>query len=940
MRRILWLTLLVIAAVLLLFGGRLVGWWVEWLWFGEVGQRGVYWRILGAQAQLALLSGISLAALMLLNLLLARRGAPPLTRRLRESPARAQLEQFARIGVRVLIVGGSLVVGLLGATEAATHWEEYLLFRQPQGFGIQDPIFGRDVGFYVFTLPFLKYLYGWSFVVMVLVTVATAAVYYSDQAIDLMQGRPRVAVPVRVHLSILLGILALIGAWGYRLEAFDLLFKDHPRYVGAGYTDVHAHLPALNILTVVALIAALGFFANVRVRALWLPGAALAFMLVASLTIGGLYPGMVQRLRVQPNEANLERPYIENHLRLTRAAFGLEAVRPRSYTVKETLSPGLQRTEAATLENIRLWDYRALVPTYRQLQGLRDYYDLSRVDIDRYPINGRPRQVMLAARELNSERLANPGWVNQTLQFTHGYGLVMNPVIESTASGQPRFVVGGLPLKAADARLLPRQPQIYYGEATERPVIAPSSMREFDFDLEQGRSLSRFEARTGLSLGSTIRRSLLALYLGDSNVLLSNQITSDSRLLIRRRIDERAARIAPFLRFDHDPYLVVGPDRLYWIQDAYTASRHFPYSRTLEFAGTQLRRLTRGGVEEAGSGFFNYLRNSVKVVVDAYSGETRFYVFDERDPLVRAYRSLFPGLFEPADRMPAFLRAHVRYPEDLFTVQARILSVYHVEDPIVFYNRTAFWDIPREALDQREGADSRMEPYYVMMRLPGEKEAEYVLIQPFVFRGQQNMAAWLAARCEPDRLGDMRLFTFDTYVRGPQLIDQAIQSKPEISSQLTLLNREGSRVIWGNLLVLPLGDTLLYVRPLYLAAATADHRETMREFQRVVVAHGEQVIMAPSLASALNQLYGAAAEEAVPVPDRSAPAQPAGAAPTVAATVQRHAVEADQAFTAAREALGRNDWTTFGQQMQRAQRAIRDLRSLTGTAGPAPRGSP
>jgi uncharacterized membrane protein (UPF0182 family) len=925
-----WATALALVVILLLFGDRLLGGYVDWLWFGEVGQRGVFWRVLGAQLQLALTFGLALALLVCSNVALARRGGTPAAARRREHPLRAQVERLARVGVRLVVLGGSLALGLLGAMEASTHWEEYLQFRHPQRFGVVDPVFHHDVGFYVFSLPFWKYLCTWTLVALTLTVVATALVYYTDRALDFGRGYARVAVSARVHLSVLLGLLALAVAWGYRIEAYHLLFNAHGRYFGAGYADLHAKLPALNILAVVSLVAAVGFFLNAYFRALWLPLAALGLMVVASLTVGRFYPALVQKFQVQPNEARLESPYIAHNIQLTRAAFGLNP-QTEPYPLSGSLSPAVRRREAATLDNIRLWDYRALEPTYRQLQGLRDYYDLSHIDVDRYRIGDRPRQVMLAARELVSDRLQNPSWVTETLQFTHGYGFVMNPVNEVAPNGQPRFLVSSLPLQSSVPPLVPRAPQIYFGEFTREPVIAPSAMPELDYSLEDGNHTSRFAGRAGLSLGSWTSRALFSLYLRDANLVLSSQITPASRLLIRRQIDERAARIAPFLGFDHDPYLVTTGDRLYWIQDAYTLSDHFPYSQPFPYAAAPLRRMTAAGLQPPESGAFNYIRNSVKVVVDAYSGQLEFYVFDPGDPIIRAYQAIFPGLFQPADRMPGPLRDHIRYPEDLFTVQARVLSRFHVADPLVFYNQTSFWDIPNETLEHGTrgvGARSPMEAYYVMMRLPGEDAAEYFLIQPFVFRGRPNLAAWLAARCGPERLGEMRLFTFDANAMGPELVIQKINSLPSISSELTLLGQQGSRVVWGNLLVLPMADTLLYVRPLYVSAVTADGRVATRDLRRVVVAQGEEVVMEPTLDAALDRLFrgGEAGPAAAPEPGDGGET----AAGPAANRVRRKAVEADEALRAAQQALGRSDWVAYGQQMQRLQQAVVELRRLTG----------
>ncbi|MBI3911875.1 MAG: UPF0182 family protein, partial [Armatimonadetes bacterium] len=678
--------LILVVVALVLFGGPLVNVYVDLLWFGEVGQQRVWWTILGAQAQLAAIFGLGMALIVYLNVFLARRASPPLTPRLNDFPLRVRVGQLAQRGIAWLLIAGCAVIGALAALWAASYWETYLLFRHAQRFEVADPIFRRDVGFYVFTLPFWRLVYQWLLASLMLSTLAAIGVYVLDRAVEVMQGYMRVAVGVRGHLSALLGLIALTLAWGFYLDRYDLLFNDNGILFGANWTDVNVRRGALVLLMIAALVTAGAFFYNVYYRDLRLPAWTAAFMAVAWFTVGTLYPALQQRFVVQPNELQLERPYLQNHLAATRQAFGLDRMLVRDYPMRGQLSPAALQKEAATLTNVRLWDWRALGQAYQALQSLRGYYDLTEVDVDRYQINGRYRQVMLAARRMDTSRLPDTQWVNRRLTYTHGNGVVMSPVNEVEENGQPIFWLRNLPVQSDVKDLKITRPEIYYSDLGSPPVIALSKAAEFDYPREQAEATSHYEGRGGIPVGGLWRRLLLAIFLGDTNVAISDQIEPRSRLLLRRQIDERLAHVAPFLRFEHDPYLAIAQDgRLYYMLDAYTVTDRYPYSAPYRYFYSRLRTLMDGGLVEDAPGWLNYIRNAVKATVDAYDGTVRLYVADPTDPLIQAYQAIFPGLFHSLAEMPGDLRTHIRYPEDLLNIQARVFRAYHVTNPDTFY---------------------------------------------------------------------------------------------------------------------------------------------------------------------------------------------------------------------------------------------------------------
>lgn len=924
--------LVAVLALLVFFGPALSGILADWLWFGELGKRGVFWELLKTRWGLGLSFGLVLAALTYGNVALARKNSPIII------PARDAPEwqesavRLARGGLTVILIGGSLAFGYLGGVVASTRWDAWIRFRNAETFGVTDPVFGRDIGFYIFQYPFLQFVLGWLLGTLILVSIATAAVYYLEGAVVINQERTRVSNAVRVHLSILLGLAFLAKAGDYWLDRFGLLVNQGGLLYGAGYTDLHARLPALNILTVLAVIAALAFFLNAYVRALVLPGIAAAMMVVASITVGGLYPGLVQRFSVQPDEQAKERPYIDRHLKATRQAYGLETISPVDYNPSRPLTAADLRKERPTLDNARLWDYRVLSDTFHGLQRLRDYYDVTDVDIDRYTINGNYRQVMLAPRELLMERLdpRQRSWINERLQYTHGYGMVMSTVNETDPSGRPVWLIRDLPLSVTPGLEIQR-PQLYYGMRDQPPVIAPSQTQEFDFPREGGNENSTYDGTGGISLAATWTRWLFSAQLADWNITISDAITPASRLLLRRNVQERLATVAPFLMYDSDPYLVIADGKLVWVQDAYTAASTYPYSDPTSYDESRMLEADGGGMEQTESGYFNYLRNSVKATVDAYTGEAHFYVTDETDPVIRCYRRAFPTLFLDRSRIPEALASHLRYPEDLFNAQARKWTRYHVTEPDVFYGRSDVWAIPEERLQGGTGTNTTMQPYYVVMRLPGETSEEFVLILPFKTRNGTTMSGWLTARCDGENYGKLRLYRFPTnsQIDAPEQVDSMIQSDPDISQQITLLGQQGSNIRFGNLLVLPVSGSLLYVKPFYLEAAqSSGGQAAIPVLKRVILAEKRgdamKVVMRPSFREALTELVGAAAPDQPDTPEPDTPA----AAPTPGARpdVSRLADEAGRAFDAAESAQRSGNWAEYGRQLQRARDALRRLR--------------
>jgi uncharacterized membrane protein (UPF0182 family) len=623
--------------------------------------------------------------------------------------------------------------------------------------------------------------------------------------------------------------------------------------------------------------------------------------LVVSIIVGGIFPSLVQRFQVQPSELAREMSYIEYNIQFTREAFALDRIEEQSFPAEDAPTPQDIAQNNVTINNIRLWDPRPLKDTYNQIQSIRLYYDFNDVDIDRYIIDGNYRQVMLSARELSAEKLAGQAqtWVNRKLQFTHGYGIALSPVNEVSSDGLPELLVKDIP-PVGDFNI--EQPQIYFGEKTNDYVIVKTKTQEFDYPMGDENVYGRYQGKDGVSLGSFIRRVVYAWQLGDLNILISGELTPESRVLYYRNIRERVNHLAPFLELDSDPYLVVMDGRLLWIQDAYTTTDRYPYSEPI-------------------GGGLNYIRNSVKAVIDAYDGNVTFYIADPEDALIRTYQAIFPNLFVPAAQMPESLRVHIRYPEDMFNIQASVYQTYHMRDARVFYNKEDLWAVPKEVYF---GSEQTMEPYYIIMRLPGEEKEEFLLMLPFTPVNKNNTIGWLAARNDGENYGKLLAYLFpkERLVFGPSQIENRIQQDTVITEQLALWGRGGSRVIRGNLLMIPLGKSLLYVEPVFLQAETGG----LPQLKRVIVAAGDQIAMEPTLKESIVAIFGAEAPPTEPVVKPPAPAEPEE---PVAADIAGLIEEAQQHYNKAQQYLQAGDWTGYGGELEALKVVLDQLAELT-----------
>jgi len=900
MRRTITLILFAALAVAaMVVAAMLSGFLVDWLWFGSLGFGTVFstlWRTkLLAFGVAASASWVVLAA----SGLLAVRTPAPHVRRLRIVRGNGGAEGLPevvelaldRIPWRVLVIALAGLLSVFIALSQVGNWEIFLKWWYAVPFGRTDPAFGHDLGLYVFALPAYGVARDWSFLILFLAAAIAGAVYWSRGAIEVDQGFPRLSAAAVRHFSVLLALFFVVKAGDYILQRYDLLLSNTGVVFGAAYTDVHLRLPLLTGLVGLSLLAAALCAANIVSRGSRLPVAAVVLLIGGSL-LDGIIPSLFQSYRVKPDELRLESPYIASNIALTRYGFGLDRVTAKPFPAAGTLTPAVLAANDATINNIRWWDPRPLLDTYRQLQEIRLYYDFQDVDVDRYNINGSYQEVMLAARELNQSRLPADAqtWINQHFKFTHGIGVAMNPVNRFDDEGLPIFYVKDIP-PVAPPDLQLQRPEIYFGEETENYVVVGGGTKEFDYPKGQDNVYTTYEGRGGVSLASWWRRALFAWYFGDVKLLISENVTAGSRILFRRVVQERISRVAPFLRLDRDPYLVISEGRLVWLQDAYTTSDALPYSQ----------RNRRNGI--------NYIRNAVKVATDAYDGTMVFYVADAEDPIVRTYQRIFPSLFEPLEHMPAPLRRHLRYPEDLFVLQAATYGTYHMTDPEVFYNKEDQWSFPQESYG---GQSVTMQPYYTIMRLPGEAREEFILMLPMVPNNRDNMIAWLAARCDGADYGALIEFAFpkEKLIYGPAQIEARIDQDTTISQQLSLWNQTGSRVIRGNMLVIPIDDALLYVEPLYLSA----EKRELPELKRLIASIGDRVAMNPKVEPLLAALFAGAAAPA--------PAQLVAAAAPAPGGVEAPTTEALKHYRGALTALRNGDWHTFGIEMDALQKTL------------------
>jgi len=914
-----WLAAL--AFVLLAFASRGVRLVTDWLWFSSLEQQQVLaTRIM---APLALFAAATVLGAVWLggNWWLAARRLPAVF------PGQRPL---APPGARRLALLTALAAAAVVAGGVAAGWPTVLLYLHQVPFGLTDPHYGRDVAFYVFTVPALRLAQQTAVAWLVLAAGGAALLYAAGGLLRLGQRKTVAPRAVRAHLFGLLALWSLAWSAGMLLARFEALSARTTGggFTGAGHTAATITLPAYTAVAAVGVVAAGLLIVTARSRHWWLPFGVLAAALVLRAVLVDAAPALVQRYRVQPDEFAREAPYIERAIHMTRRAYGVDGMVETSYDPVESLSAELLEAHADTVANVRLWDWSVLLQQFQQLQEIRTYYRFLDVDVDRYDTSDGQRQVMLALREMDQTELRNPTWVNRRLQFTHGFGAVVAPVDEVDARGQAVFWARDIPVRARepfDVELL--QPRIYFGQAQDdRYVVVQTKEEEFDYPMGQENARNRYDGADGVRLSSRLRRLLFALRFGEVNLLVSEALGPESRILLHRNITDRVRLLAPFLDYDEDPYPVITADgRIVWIYDAYTSSERYPYAQRLGATHPDLAALT--GI--------NYVRNSVKVAIDAYDGRPRFHIVDPSDPVVAAWASVFPTLFE-RQPMTADLQAHWRYPETLFRVQAEILLRYHMTDPFVFYNAEDLWAVPTETRGQGERA--LVQPYYVTMRLRDGERAEFVLILPFSPARKDLMVAWLAARSDPPHYGQLVLYRFAKGIQidGPQLVESRIDNDTEISAQLTLWSQTGSQTIRGNLLAIPIQDAMLYVEPLFLRADT----RSLPELKRVIAATKDRVAMEETLDRAIQVLLGlpAAQPGAAPAaaPRALGVAPPPGAPDPRLEELVRSAGERERA---AREALGRGDWSAFGREMTALQRVLDDLALRVGptpTAGAVP----
>ncbi len=820
------------------------GFYTDWLWFESLGYQSVLFKIISSKLVLFVLGLAACLAIVLPNLYVVRKHAAGL--RLWQQNIPVNIYEYAIKMLNWTAAGIMLLAAIVLSLNLAAEWESMLRFWHQTAFGKTDPVFENDISFYIFTMPVLEFVRYWLLTVVIAVLVVVSAYYY---LISLLRGET-FAVQGRImsHLAILAAAAVVLFAAGHWLSRYDLLNSAMGAVHGIGYTEHKLLLPGYAFLTVVALACAGAMIAGGMTRntrlILWPLGLWLGLNILMTIAA----PGLVQRLVVEPSELAREKEYLQSNIEYTRNAFGLEDMVSSSHPAKGAVQRDVVDENQGTIQNIRLWDEGPLLQSYNQIQFFRLYYDFLQVHTDRYQVDDELRQVMLATRELSADKLPTEAqrWVNRHLQFTHGYGVAASPVTEVESGGRPSFFVRDVP---PAGKISLDRPEIYYGLKSLDYVVARTRMQEFNYPGPEGPEYIHYQGSGGVELDSYFRRLMYAWKFKDINILISGEITGESLIQYRRTVQERFNTLSPFLQRDGEAYSVVADNRLVWIQDAYTTASRYPYSTPWQ-------------------GGFNYIRNSVKAVIDAYHGSVDYYVFEHEDPVIQTYQSIFPDLFQDKEEMPSSLQKHVRYPQDLFSVQSQMLLQYHMQDPVVFYNKEDQWSVP---VQHSFGREEALRPYYIVARLPGEDKEEFLLIQPFTPAERHNLVGWMAARMDGDNYGELILFRFPSgrHVDGPNQVEARIDNDAVISEQFTLWGQVGSEVFRGILLVIPVGDSLLYAEPIFLKPDTLD----FPELRRIILADSRQVVMHQTLDDSVDALVGELPAVA-PVVDDEDPAQP------------------------------------------------------------------
>ncbi len=822
--------LIFILFILFILSGKLVDLFTDYFWFEEVGYLGIFFTVLKTKIMLGAVAFVMLFAFMYINIRIA-------------------LKNTHSLKFLLIYSGAILIISLLFGIFASLKWDIVLRYLNQVPFNLQDPIFGHDISFYVFSLPFYNFLLNSLFSVIILSGIGAALIYLinggilnqlesqADPSYEKVINVLSIPEGTKIHFAVMTGLFTLLLTIKFYLMRFDILYTSKKAFFGPGYADINIQLDVITVMIAVALLVSLLFFLSIRNVNIKLP--LVGIILIIILFAGGSFLTlMVQQYKVLPDEYNIEKPYIENSIRYTRLAFDLEDIEQIEFPVSSNLTLNDLEKNAETIENIRLWDWRPMLSTYKQLQLIRTYYEFKAADINRLTIDGEYRQIAMSAREIDSKKLQEQArtWVNERLVFTHGYGIAMSPVRGVSKEGLPQFYVKDVPPRSEFFNIT--RPEIYFGELDDDYVIVDTTNPEFDYPSGELNVYTTYKGTGGISLRSGLVKLAMAVRFGDINIQISDSIQPESRILFRRNINNRIRTIAPFLKYDKDPYIALSEGKLYWIIDGYTVTDRFPYSEPA------------GGI--------NYIRNPVKAVIDAYNGSVELYLLNEsNDPIIETYSAIFPGLFKPISLMPDGLKSQLRYPEDMFSVQATKYALYHMKDSGVFYNKEDVWEIPEELY---EGSKIEMQPYYLITKLPGFQREEFILLLPFTPREKKNMIAWMAARNDMPQYGERIVYMFpkEKLVYGPMQIEARIDQNPEISQSFTLWSQSGSRVIRGNLLVIPVEDSLLYVEPIYLRA---EQRDAIPELKRVIVVYGDKITMQETLDEAIAVIFGGKAPE-------------------------------------------------------------------------------
>jgi uncharacterized membrane protein (UPF0182 family) len=929
----------VIALLLSLHAFALI--YTDALWFSSVQLHAVWMSLFEIKTGLMLTFTVIFGVLLLASLLVTERLAPKGPSRDSEDEFVKRYQEVVSPYARWLRAGVVIFLSLIVGSQALGQWKNWILFRNGVPFGVKDPQFGRDVGYYVFTLPFQLFLVHWALAALIVILLVTLLFHYLNGGIRLQGALPRVRPAVKAHISVILGLLALVKAAGYYLAKFTLDLSSNGYSQGADYTDVHARIPAFELLMLVSLAAFVLLIYNIRRQGWALPIIGVGLWFVVAVVAGAIYPAIVQAFKVNPAQNTLELPYIQRNINATRAAYGLNGVKSVNYPAAATLTASQLSANADTLANVRLWDPLLTQSTYDKLQDTRSYYQFNSLQIDRYPLNGKMTPMVVGVREINDQDIPSPSWVNTHLVYTHGYGMVISPADAQTPSGDPTFVVKDVPPVSNNGFPQITQPAVYFGLSNSGYVVADTKALEIDYQLSNGTNVqTHYSGNGGVQLTSFFDRLMFAVRFGDYNLLISSQLTNQSRLIFDRGVQARVAKAAPFLSLDANPYPALINGHIDWIQSAYTTTANYPYSQDANTSALP----ANSGLQKK----FNYVRNSVTVIIDAYTGAMKFYVMDPHDPIIRTYEKAFPTMFTSASQMSSALRAHLRYPQDIFTVQASMFGKYHITNAAAFYSAADAWTLspspgsgsPSQALATTQTTNAqgglvstgqlvRMAPIYQEMRVPGQAHQSFTLLDAFVPVSSQSqiqtLSGFMIAGSDPGQYGKLETFVTprDQPVQGPSIVASQIAQNATISKEISYLDQNGSSVVLGNVLMIPVADSLLYIQPLYVEST----RNPIPSLQYVVAVYGTKAALGTSLGNALTQVFQAPVSTSV---------VPSGTSNVLSPEVRQLLANAQVAYQQSQTDLHAGNLGAYQTDITTLEHDLQQVQQLTGSVAPTP----